>query len=264
MTGCSSLMQQANLSQVMVAEYQGDHSVFVEYITMATQAADLEDWPTSYLYNLRAYRNTGIQVLAREEPPLYQSLLEGKGNPWLIAQAEQYVLKLDALTPLPGTGSVTNDLLDANTNYCRSWAAYNWAIAAGHLGDFAGAEKAFLYALQLEEARGDSDHLVASRYFELARLNHAWHRPQIALRYYRQALDRVRPSTIEHDPIGYATVLQEYASYLSEDGQAEAAAIQFAAATRLREEHPHTKAKFILLPYPNVDSSDALPSPSSP
>lgn len=165
---------------------------------------------------------------------------------------EAYALKLDELTPLPGTGGSTNDILDTAMNYQRSLAAYNWARAAGRLGEYEAAEQAFLYSLQLEKIRSvpEKDKLVASRYYELAWLYHAWGKQKESIQCYRDALAATDKRGIRLDPIGFAAVLDEFASYLSEAGQHSEADDYKKQSDELRKANPGSEAKFILEPYP--------------
>jgi len=168
------------------------------------------------------------------------------------SKAHAYAQKLDGLTPLPGVGSATNDVLDAAMSYQRSMAAYDWALDAGHLGDFEAAERALLYSMRLEESR--STEWIASRHFELARLYYAWGKPGLSTEHYRKALPLVSGKK-KSDPIGYALVLDDFAVVLVENGESVEASQIRKQSDELRKNNPEKKAKFQPEPYPKRTTS---------
>ena len=135
-------------------------------------------------------------------------------------------------------------------NYQRSLAAYDWARAAGHLGDFAGAEQAFLYSLRLEEIRNESDKHLPMRHYELARLYHAWGKSDLSIQHYRQALAATDKGIKDTDPIGFAGVLTDFSICLGEAGQTNEAVQLKKEADELCKNNPGIKAKFRPEPYP--------------
>lgn len=197
-----------------------------------------------------------MSLAAREDSQLKIALI-GRGADIFNGQKVQaYAAKLDELTPAPGTGEVTNEVLDTAMNYQRSMAAYDWARATGRLGDFAGAEKAFLYSLQLEKTRDvpERDRLLPSRYFELARLYHAWGKREQAIQSYRDAFatldERATRAILKHDPISFADVLEEFSSCLEESGHNDEATQLRVRSADIRTANPNKKAAFRADPYP--------------
>ena len=251
---CSSCAswEEYKVDSAEMSEFQGNHYVFWPYANMGFAAAAKRDWPATQHWYLRAYRNTGMDLL----PSGYLSMNET--GPGSVAdrinfeKSRDYASELDGLTPIPGTGESANDVLDTAMNYQRSLAAYDWARATGRMGEYENAERAFLYSLHLEQTRdlGSKNKLIASRYYELARLYHAWGKRSEAIQYYREALTATDQGTIQSDPIGFAEVLDEFASYLNEAGQTNEASGFRQQSAELRRNNPGKKAKFGPDPYP--------------
>lgn len=232
-------------------EFHGDHHVFWPYANAGFAAAGREDWPATQHWYLRAYRNTGMDLLPREDSPLKSAMFGLSADLTDTEKIRAYASELDGLTPLPGTGASTNDVLDTAMNYQRSMAAYDWARATGRMGEYENAERAFWYSLHLEQTRDvpPEDKLIASRYYELARLYHVWGKQQKAIQCYREALAATDQRNIRSDPIGFAAVLDEFASYLDEAGQTNEAADIRKQSAELRNNNPGKGAKFKLEPY---------------
>ena len=254
-SSCAMLNDNSDVPGSELAEFHGRHDVFWPYANAGFRAGDAGDRVAARNLYLRAYRNTGV-VLAGAPTPKDVAIRNGIfGNSANLADASEardYVGKLDSLTPLPGVGPATNDVLDAAMSYHRSLAAYDWARQAGRLGDFAGAERAFLYSLHLEEARDiPGNELISSRYYELARLYDAWGKPDRSVQCYRKALTLTDEKLKQADPVGFADGLDEFSSFLDKAGQsAEALQIKNQAAD-LRTANLHKQARFIKLePYP--------------
>lgn len=253
---CASASDLDNADPVF-AEYSGNHYVFEPYFKAGEKAEKKHDWVGAQHAFLRAYRNTGM-TLAPTEKDLKQALLGALlgvgGNLFGRQKFNSYAEKLDKLTPLPGTGAVTNDVLDGPMSWRRSLAAYSWGRATGHLGDFAGAETAFRYSLRLETTTVyPRDRSIAPRYFELARLYTAWGKPALAVESYRAAFSALPPEHVllKSDPIGYADTLEEFAGCLEKSGQTTEAAQHRTRATEIRAANPKKKAKFRAEPYPS-------------
>lgn len=251
---CSSCVtwERAKTAEAERYEFHGDHHVFWPYAHAGSSAAAKGDWAMSQHWYMRAYRNTGMDLAPREDSPLMSILFGLSADLAATGKIKAYASKLDELTPAPGTGASTNDILDTAMNYQRSLAAYNWARATGKRGAYGDAERAFWYSLQLEKIREvpEQNKLVASRYYELARLYHAWGKPREAIRCYRDALATTDQRVMTYDPIGFATVLDEFASYLNEAGDTnEAAGFRWQSA-ELRRINPGKVAGFKPEPYP--------------
>jgi len=233
-------------------EFHGNHHVFWPYANAGFSANRNGDWATAAHLYLRAYRNTGM-VLAPREDSVVKSMLFGlSADLTETSKIHAYALKLDDLTPLPGVGPATNDVLDTAMNYQRSLAAYNWARQTGHWGNFKDAERAFLYSLHLEETRDwpERDKLTASRHYELARLYHAWGKSELSIQHYRRALEINQQMVKEMDPVGFANVLDEFSNYLDEAGQTNEASQIKMQSIELRKNNPNKVAKFNPEPYP--------------
>lgn len=244
--------KESKISQAEADEFHGDHHVFWPYANAGFAAADKRDWAASQHWYLRAYRNTGMNLALQEDSSVKSLMFGASADLANTGEIKAYVSKLDELTPLPGSGESTNDVLDTAMNYQRSLAAYDWGRATGRLGAYKDAERAFWYSLQLEKTRNvpEKDKLVASRYYELARLYHALGKQKEAIQCYRDALATTDKRSIRIDPIGFAAVLDEFASYLNEAGQTNEAISFRAQSIELRRNNPGKDAKFKLEPYP--------------
>ena len=251
---CSSCAtwEKSKIDEAEMREFHGDHHVFWPYAKAGFAAAGNGDWAASQHWYLRAYRNTGMDLAPREDSPAESAMFGLSAD---LADKEKivtYASELDGLTPLPGAGEHAGDILDTVMNYQRSLAAYDWARATGRLGAYEDAERAFWYSLRLEKTRNvpEQAKLMASRYYELARLYHAWGKPMEAIQCYRDALAITDQRAIKSDPIGFATVLDEFASYLNEAGQTNEAAVFRQQSSQLKSNHPGKTAKFKPDPYP--------------
>jgi tetratricopeptide (TPR) repeat protein len=257
-TSCAMLDNNDNVGDAEISELHGDHHVFWPYENAGFSAAERGDRITARQLYLRAYRNTGLALAGA--PPSQDSTIRNMmfgqaANLTDVSKAHAYAEKLDALTPLPGAGQSTNDILDTAVSYQRSMAAYNWALNAGHLGDFEAAEQAFLYSLRLEESRkSEFIAFIASCHFELARLYDAWGKPGLSIEHYRNALPLVS-GYIKFDPLGYAMVLDDFAAVLDEAGQSVEASQIRKQSDELRKNNPGKKARFQPEPYPKRTAS---------
>jgi tetratricopeptide (TPR) repeat protein len=251
---CSSCAtwEKSRIDEAERSEFHGDHHVFWPYANAGFAAAADADWAATQHWYLRAYRNTGMDLLPRQDSPSETAMFGLSADLADKDKIVAYASELDGLTPLPGTGEHAGDMLDTAMNYQRSLAAYDWARATGRLGAYAEAERAFWYSLQLEKTRNvpEPEKLTASRYFELARLYHAWGKPKEAIQCYHAALAITDQRAIKSDPVGFATVLDEFASYLNEAGQTNEAAGFREQSTKLRSDNPGKAARFKLDPYP--------------
>lgn len=251
---CSSCAawKEYQIDRLEMDEFQGNHYVFWPYADAGRAASEAGDWAASQHWYLRAYRNTGMNLLP--SPYVQETDLGSMPDRFNFEKSRDYASELDGLTPIPGTGESVNDKLDATMNYQRSMAAYDWALAAGMMSEYENAERAFLYSLRLEQTRDvwSTNKLIASRYYELARLYHAWGKQPEAIQYYREALAVTDKQATQRDPIGFAGVLDEFASYLNEAGQTNEAAVFQQQSAGLRKNNPGKKARFKLHPYPTA------------
>ena len=254
--GCAT-WEQSKIDRAELREFHGDHHVFSPYAEAGLSASAKGDWATAQHWDLRAYRNTGMNLAPRQDSPAESALFGLSADLMDSDKIKAYASELDELTPLPGTGVDTNEVLDTAMNYQRSLAAYNWARATGMLGAYENAERAFWYSLQLEKTRnvGTQEKLIASRYYELARLYHAWGKPENAILCYRAALAATNPQAAQRDPIGFAAVLDEFASYLNQAGQTNESARLREQSEELRKNNPGKHAKFMPAPYPTSKPS---------
>jgi Tfp pilus assembly protein PilF len=236
---CATVKKESPVADAELKEFHGDHHVFWPYANAGLSAAKAGDLAAAKKYFLRAYRNTGMALA-----PVADS--------GAISEIQNYALKFDSLTPLPGTGPVTNEVVNAALNHQRSFAAYEWALAAGHLGDYADAEKALLYSLRLEESQDTHDQQIAARHFELARLYHAWGKTEAYLEHYRLAFASAGKEMPNTDPIGYANVLDEFSTFLAEAGMTDEAAQIRAQSAVLRKNNPNRQAKYTFESYPTL------------
>ncbi len=106
-----------------------------------------------------------------------------------------------------------------------SMAAYNLGRVKRLLCKNQEAETLLLEALELEQlASGENSGLTSMRLFELARLKMSTQRYEAADNYYSRAVKNVRSLGIKQsDPIGFATVLDNYANVLTQLGNLEEA-----------------------------------------
>ncbi|MFN7139633.1 MAG: hypothetical protein ACK4UN_09855, partial [Limisphaerales bacterium] len=209
------------------AEYHG-HSEFWPYANAGYHAAGKGNYAEAQKMYLRAYRNTGVLLLstpppAKEPPTLGRAFFGMIPELLELGDAQQYVEQLDTLTPLPGQNLIPDEVLNHITNYWRSLASYNWALYAARLGQFAEAEVAFRYSLELEKIRDprNEEQVRPSRHFELARLYRVWGRTESSIKEFRLGFQTVSPQIRRIDPIGFAYVLDEYADVLKLAGQVE-------------------------------------------
>ncbi|HZL13719.1 MAG TPA: hypothetical protein VFC85_06200 [Verrucomicrobiae bacterium] len=251
---CAVLNDNSNIADAEIREFHGDRNVFWTYANAGYKASERGDREMAKQLYLRAYRNTSL-VLVDAPPPqksqIRNMFFGAAANLTDVSDAHAYVLKLDELTPLPGQGQATNDVLNTAMNFQRSLAAYDWARDAGRLGDFTDAEKALVYSLHLEEIRNvpEKDKLLSSRHFELARLYHACGKTDLSIQHYRAALGLVK-GLEKIDPIGFANVLDEFSEFLQDAGQNVEATQIKEQSTEIRKNNPGKKAKFSFEPYP--------------
>jgi tetratricopeptide (TPR) repeat protein len=251
---CASVQRESNIADAEQREFHGDNHVFGAYFNAALEAAKSGDRVTAKKYFLRAYRNTGIVLQPAADSRIQKAVLGKTADLGNFSEVLASANQLDSLTPPPGTGPVTNDVLDAAINGQRSLAAYDWALAAGHLGDFEGAERALLYSLHLEEIRAVNPHdkLLASRHFELARLYHAWGKTELYLQHYRAAMAATDKEMLKSDPIGYANILDEFSALLTEAGLSNEASQIRAQSAEIRRKNPDRKAIYTFENYPKL------------
>lgn len=142
----------------------------------------------------------------------------------------------------------------------ESAALYQLARMSGFLCDVS-AEQLFREAIALEElASGPNSGRLSRRLLEFGRFLAYQGRERDAVAYFERGIPIAEALGVEtEDPIGFATVLEEYATVLSAaDRQAEsAAALQ--RATAIRELNPGKKASFQSDRYP-ADCPPAIPS----
>ena len=247
---CAVVNDNSNVTSAEISELHGYHDVFWPYANAGFRAAKHGDHVMAKKLYLRAYRNTGV-VLAEAPAPkdtTARNMMFGQAaNLADVSEVQAHADQLDALTPLPGVGLATNDVLDAAMSYRRSLATYDWARETGFLGKFEDAERAFLYSLHLEESRGSE--FIASRHFELARLYDAWGKFGLSMGHYRKAFPLVG-GIKGYDPIGYSMALNDFAAVLDENGKSAEASQIRKQSDELKKNNPGEKAGFQPAPYP--------------
>ena len=131
-------------------------------------------------------------------------------------------------------------------------ALYNYALSVGHLGDFEQAEDCLKRTMKLDEKSEGKDSLSASmRLFELARLYDAWGKDTQATNAYTRAITLAEKYGARgDDPIGFASVLDDYGTLLKKLGLHGEAALQKEMAQKLRDAHPGVTAKVRIRYYP--------------
>jgi tetratricopeptide (TPR) repeat protein len=131
-------------------------------------------------------------------------------------------------------------------------ALYNYGLAAGQLGDLPKAEENFRRAMALDEkTEGKKGPHSIKRLLELARLYQAWDKNDLSRETYEKAFPIVNKYDADkEDPIGFATVLDDYASVLEKlDLHAEATAAR-AQAAEVRRANPGKAAITKIRHYP--------------
>lgn len=130
-------------------------------------------------------------------------------------------------------------------------ALYNYALATGHLGDFAQAEDCLKKTLALDEKpEGPKGAYASSRYFELARLYQGWGKDEMSVEAYEKAFSLLKKNQYEDDPIGAAIALSDYAKVLRKTGHSDKADAKMAEADTLRKAHSGESPKVTFRYYP--------------
>jgi len=133
-------------------------------------------------------------------------------------------------------------------------ALYNYALAAGQLGQFPKAEDGLKRTMALDEkTEGKEGPLAAKRLLELARLYQAWEKYDLSREYYQKAfplLDRYGAEA--KDPPGAALVLKDYANVLEKTGLSAEAEAARSRAAALEKEHPGEQPKTRFRHYPAI------------
>jgi tetratricopeptide (TPR) repeat protein len=137
-------------------------------------------------------------------------------------------------------------------SWLKAACAYNFAICEGQLGNFEQAENWFNESIALDEKVEGKDGPHASmRLFELARLYQAWGKNSQSIEMYEKAfLLADKQNALKTDPIGYAIVLNDYATVLKKaDFEQKAESIEN-KAQKIRDANPGVEPKFKVRYYP--------------
>jgi tetratricopeptide (TPR) repeat protein len=137
-------------------------------------------------------------------------------------------------------------------SWLRPACAYNFAICAGQLGNFEQAESWFKGAMTLDEKVEGKEGLHASmRLFELARLYQAWGKNSQSIEMYEKAFPLAdKQNALKTDPIGYAIVLNDYATVLKKTGLEQKAESAESQAQKIKDANPGVEPKIKIHYYP--------------
>ncbi|MBI1396703.1 MAG: hypothetical protein GC151_12040 [Betaproteobacteria bacterium] len=125
--------------------------------------------------------------------------------------------------------------------------AYEYGRASGVICDWAESEHGLLKALEIDRR---SNGPVYMSLVELARMYHARGSLELSARYFgtaKEALDSVNADM--KDPIGYATILEEYAGVLSSLGRMRDASLVAGRAQELEQRYRGRASGHVPTPY---------------
>jgi tetratricopeptide (TPR) repeat protein len=129
---------------------------------------------------------------------------------------------------------------------------YNSGLAVGQLGDLPKAEEYIKRAMALDaETEGNEGPLATKRLLELARVYQAWDKNDLSRASYEKAFPLVEKYHADKiDPIGFATVLDDYANVLEKLGLHAEAEGPRARAEDIRKANPGKTDKTKIRHYP--------------
>lgn len=180
-------------------------------------------------------------------------------NPINLRTAENYYVSGQ-------TAEISKDYVLARRDYSRallnaqlgkaqpsaiSMLTYNLGRMTGYVCEYLEAEKLLLDALtQEEKITGPESGITSMRLLELARLNFDQKRFAQSIPYFQRGVANVEKLNIERDdPIGFALVLDDYATALVEAGQATESASIRARADELRRKNQGRNPGFVPIRY---------------
>ncbi len=182
------------------------------------------------------------------------SLLAGCANPINGYTAQQYY---ESGVQAEKGG----DLALAQRNYSRAYGnaqmgnlgpkaeayyLYEVARVTGYAGAYAESEKAFLDVLALiDKAKGEADKLRAPALAECARLLHDTGQHAKAVPIYEKAVSELeRVGILTLDPLGFASLLDDYAGSLAAAGFSQRSAEISSRSASIKEAHKGELPKF--------------------
>lgn len=133
----------------------------------------------------------------------------------------------------------------------EAYYLYEFARVTGHAGSYAESEKAFLEVLALiDKAKGEADQLRAPTYSEYARLLHDIGEHAKAVPVYEKAVPELeRVGILSSDPLGFASLLDDYASSLAAAGFSQRSADIARRSASIKDAHKGRSPKFELRRY---------------
>jgi tetratricopeptide (TPR) repeat protein len=128
----------------------------------------------------------------------------------------------------------------------EAYALYDWSRVTGYLGMHAESQKGFSAVLALiPKAKGEADKLLAPALSEYARLLHDTGQHSKAVTIYEKAVAELEKNKIlTIDPMGFASLLDDYAGSLAAAGFSERSAGITTRSTSIKEMHKGTRATF--------------------
>ena len=128
-----------------------------------------------------------------------------------------------------------------------SASMYNFGRMAGHTCDYPKAAEYLQQALSMEKKIADREFTpnITKRLGELARLSSARKMYKESADYYQEMIPGLESLGVPgQDPIGFANLIDDYASVLSKIDQEPLAQIQHDKAERIRRENSDAEAIF--------------------
>jgi len=133
----------------------------------------------------------------------------------------------------------------------EAYYLYEFARVTGYAGSYAESEKAFLEVLTLiGKANGAADALLAPALSEYARLLHDTGQHAKAVPIYAKAVAELQKAgVLSSDPLGYASLLDEYSSSLAAAGFTQQSIEIASQSESIKETHKGESAKFVARRY---------------
>jgi len=128
----------------------------------------------------------------------------------------------------------------------EAYYLYEFARVTGYAGAYADSEKAFLDVLALiEKAKGEADKLRPPTLSEYARLLHDTGQHAKAVPIYETAVsDLERVGILTADPLGFASLLDDYAGSLATAGFSQRSAEVASRSASIKEAHKGASPQF--------------------
>jgi tetratricopeptide (TPR) repeat protein len=128
----------------------------------------------------------------------------------------------------------------------EAYYLYEFARVTGYAGSYSESEKAFSDVLELiEKAKGEADNLRPPALSEYARLLHDTEQHAKAISIYEKAvLELERVGILTADPVGFALLLDDYASSLAAAGFSQRSDEITSRSTSIKAAHKGALPKF--------------------